>query len=189
MDSPYFLHMQHHSSTMTCLFLRLFKVKILPSVVVQTKKAIHVGALFLQMLFEGKARLAGAKRIIKSFDLECSPFGWEPTNPIPTTLIQLDRVKEIEENGDHLHLQIMHGFDGGNILLTGVIRKQQMVCSLLQTATLNNTEKASFKVLSSHHMSRQNRILCLSFTLNLTNLEECPPSPLIFLLIFLDLVS
>jgi hypothetical protein len=133
MDSPYFLHMQHHSSTMTCLFLRLFKVKILPSVVVQTKKAIHVGALFLQMLFEGKARLAGAKHIIKSFDLECSPFGWEPTNPIPTTLIQLDRVKEIEENGDHLHLQIMHGFDGGNILLTGVIRKQQMVCSLLQT--------------------------------------------------------
>jgi hypothetical protein len=58
MDFP-FLDMQHQSIIMTFLFLRLSKVKILPSAVVQTKKATLLGALFLQMLFQGKERPAG----------------------------------------------------------------------------------------------------------------------------------
>jgi hypothetical protein len=41
------------------LFLRLSKVKVLPNTAVQTKKATLKYALFLQMLFQAKERLAG----------------------------------------------------------------------------------------------------------------------------------
>jgi hypothetical protein len=46
--------MQQHSTTMICCFLGLFKVRILPKVANQAKKATLKGALFRQILFQGK---------------------------------------------------------------------------------------------------------------------------------------
>jgi hypothetical protein len=53
-DSPFFLHKQHLSITMTRLFLRLSNVRIFPSATAQAKKATFKGTLVRQILFQGK---------------------------------------------------------------------------------------------------------------------------------------
>jgi hypothetical protein len=57
MDSLLFLHIQNQSTTITYLFPRLSKVKILPNAVIHTKEATLKGALTLQILFQGKGKL------------------------------------------------------------------------------------------------------------------------------------
>lgn len=47
MLSPLLLHIQHQSTTITLLFLKLLKVKIFPSAAVHTKNATIEGALYL----------------------------------------------------------------------------------------------------------------------------------------------
>jgi len=54
MDFPLFLHMQHHSTTTTLLFLKLLSVNIFPNAAVLTKNATREGAFTLHMLFHGK---------------------------------------------------------------------------------------------------------------------------------------
>jgi hypothetical protein len=51
---------------------------------IQIKKATLKGASFLQMLFNGKENLKGAKRMIKRSNHELPPIGRGPTNPILT---------------------------------------------------------------------------------------------------------
>jgi hypothetical protein len=105
------------------------------------------------MLFKGKARLAGAKCMIERFDLECPPFRWEPTYPIPATFIQLDRVQEIEETGDHLHLPIITNLMKVKFhwLVSFKNKKWFTTNASLKQAILNNIGKVSFKVLFPHH--------------------------------------
>jgi hypothetical protein len=94
------------------------------------------------MLFQGKARLA--KCMIKRFDLECPPFRWEPTYPIPTTFIQPD--------SDHLHLPIITNLMKVKFhWLVSFKNKWFTTDASLKQAILNNIGKASFKVLFPHH--------------------------------------
>jgi hypothetical protein len=53
-DSPFILHIQHLSITMTRFFLRLSKVRIFPYAAVQAKKATFKGTLVCHILFQGK---------------------------------------------------------------------------------------------------------------------------------------
>jgi len=53
-DSPFILHMQHLSITMTRFFLRLSKVMIFPCAAIQAKKATFKGTLVRHILFQGK---------------------------------------------------------------------------------------------------------------------------------------
>jgi len=52
-DSSFFLHIQHPSTTTTFLFCRLSYVKIFPNAAVHTKNAIIDGGLTCQILFQG----------------------------------------------------------------------------------------------------------------------------------------
>ena len=52
--SPLNLHMQHQSIMISCLFLRLSIVRILPNAAVQTKKATLEGAFAFHTHFQGK---------------------------------------------------------------------------------------------------------------------------------------
>lgn len=65
--------------------------------------------------------------MISRSNLKYLPFRRGPTNPILTSLSQPNWVQNVEEWGDQLHLPIMHGFDEGNILLTGVVWKLHLV--------------------------------------------------------------
>jgi hypothetical protein len=49
-------------------------------------KANLGGALFLQMIFQGKEKPMGAKRVIKISNLDHQPFGRVPTTSNLTTL-------------------------------------------------------------------------------------------------------
>jgi hypothetical protein len=53
-DSPFNLHMQHLSITMTRFFLRLSKVRIFPCAAVQAKKTTFKGTLVRQILSQRK---------------------------------------------------------------------------------------------------------------------------------------
>jgi hypothetical protein len=70
---------------MTCLFLRLYNIKISPKVVIQTKNVTLKGALFLQIRFQGKGKPMETKHMIERSDLDRPPFGGDPTNSILTT--------------------------------------------------------------------------------------------------------
>jgi hypothetical protein len=59
-----FLHLKHQSITLTYLFLRLSKVKMVPNAIVYTKNDTLEWALFLQMLFQ-----RNEEHKIKGFDL------------------------------------------------------------------------------------------------------------------------
>jgi hypothetical protein len=65
MDSPPFLHMQHHSTTATFLFLKLSSVNIFFKAVVHKKKATREGALPHQILFQGKGDPFGLVNTLK----------------------------------------------------------------------------------------------------------------------------
>jgi hypothetical protein len=73
------------------------------------------------MLFQGDQQ--EAKTMIERFDLKCPPLERGPTDPILAILTQPNRVQEIEEWSDKLHLPIMYESDESSISLIGVIRK------------------------------------------------------------------
>ena len=55
-DSPFFLHIQHQSSTITRRLRKLYVVRIQPKAATQTKNATQGGALVFQILFQGTQR-------------------------------------------------------------------------------------------------------------------------------------
>jgi hypothetical protein len=58
MDSPSNLQRKHWLTMMTCLFLKLSRIRIFLKDTNQTKKAALEGALVRQMLFQEKERLS-----------------------------------------------------------------------------------------------------------------------------------
>jgi hypothetical protein len=58
-DSSHFLHIQHHSTTITFFFRKLSKLQIFPKAPVHTKNAILEVALTFQILFQEKWELTG----------------------------------------------------------------------------------------------------------------------------------
>lgn len=53
MDSPFFLHIQHHSTTTILHLRKLSCVKIFPKATIHTKNDTRDGALTSQILFQG----------------------------------------------------------------------------------------------------------------------------------------
>lgn len=104
MDSTLFLHKQHQSITMTCNFIRLFKVKIFPKATVQTKNTtLKRGLVSLNTLPRKRKDSMRATRMIKWSDLERLSFGRDPTFAILTTSTHFDSIQKIKEQSTHLH--------------------------------------------------------------------------------------
>jgi hypothetical protein len=59
MDSPPFLHIQHHSTRITFLFRKLSNVQIFLKVAIHAKNTTLEGALTFQIIFQRKGKLIG----------------------------------------------------------------------------------------------------------------------------------
>jgi hypothetical protein len=90
MDSPVFLHIQHQSIIITWLFLKLSKANIFLNAAVPTKIHYSRRSLIFPNALPRKGRASQrAKRLIKRFDLECTPSTRDPTHSILATSTQL----------------------------------------------------------------------------------------------------
>lgn len=76
MDSPLILHIQDQSNTMTFIFLKLSKVKILPKGTANTKNATLEGALPLQVLFQGNRVKGSHFKLEKRWSLFHRDMSW-----------------------------------------------------------------------------------------------------------------
>jgi hypothetical protein len=84
--------------------------------------------------------------MIKWFDLEPPPFRRDPTDFIPTTLSQLERIQEIKELSDWVHLLILDWF--GKEIFHWRLHLKNCIWSAtktsLQQAILNIFRKVAF---------------------------------------------
>lgn len=87
------------------------------------RKLLSDEPYFSKCSSKGKKDQQGAKRMIKSSNLKCLPFGRDLTDPMLTPSIEPNGVKEINKQNDHFQLPIMHGYDKSNVRLTGIIRE------------------------------------------------------------------
>jgi hypothetical protein len=136
-DSPLLLHKQHLSTIITCLFLRLSKVRILPRVAGHTKKAAFKGARVRHTLFQGKRLLSEQSQGAKGLNLEQTSFGRDPPKPIFTTSSHNDWVQHLKKIRKDIHFPIMHLSRKAQVPLIGTAQKLQILRNKCILSTSN----------------------------------------------------
>lgn len=95
-DSTLFLHRQHQSTTMICLFLRLFMVRIFPNTADQAKNVTLKVALFRQILPRQRSTIMRNKDFVVWSNIEQTSLGRYPQSLSPPPRRNLKKYNKLK---------------------------------------------------------------------------------------------
>lgn len=176
--------MQHLSTKITCIFLRLSKVRILPNAADHAKKNCPQRNLSPSHTLPRKATPNRASQRAKEKpELEQSFFGGNLPQPIFTTPSYIDRVQHLKNEAKTFTSQSWASLEKLMLHWLEPPKSSKLFATeaSFTQAIPNKTRKASLRIVSPQHRSCQNLVLA---PLPTSNLEKSKNVPHHFLMFF-----